>query len=210
MHKYQGKYVPNIKPVYEYGSIENFWSGHDLDDWVKKFTMIESIKQDSLEKGRGDFAGINSLDVRYKWFDVKIFSKIKDVFGDIKLIFAAFANADAPFPIHLDYWSDKIPEEGKSPYYSFVIPYSVDNDKTLVEESSTMVFDDKPSNDWKDLHDQYLTHHKVEDIKKYTLLKNNHWKKDLLIYWHSSLNHSSSNFRNNHTSKQMFVIHTYK
>lgn len=68
----------------------------------------------------------------------------------------------------------------KPPYISCLIPVSVDNDITLCDKSSTIV-----------------------DNKEHI------WKHGDLIWWDSTLPHSSNDFTLTNTSKQSIVIHTY-
>ncbi len=68
----------------------------------------------------------------------------------------------------------------KPPYVSCLIPVSVDEDKTLCDRSSTIV-------------------NNVEHV----------WKHGDLVWWDSTLPHSSNDFTLTNTSKQSIVIHTY-
>ena len=68
----------------------------------------------------------------------------------------------------------------KPPYISCLIPVSVDEDITLCNRSSTIVDN-------------------IEHI----------WKHGDLIWWDSTLPHSSNDFTLTNTSKQSIVIHTY-
>ncbi len=154
-------------------------------------------------------AHINEKNPGYLWFKKVVFPKIKNLFGDdIGLIFAMYQSTQAPVKLHNDYDVDYIPEyvTGK-PYVSMLIPYSVDHTPELCSNTSTVIL--QPGHQ-DDLYETLLSHCDPAEVNKYELKDNHVWKTGDLIWWDTKLKHASNNFRKTNTSKESFVIHTYK
>jgi hypothetical protein len=111
---------------------------------------------------------------------------------------------------------------------SFLFPYSVDNNKQLVDQTRTIVFNESMSYNSESellaledktaqadsaslIHDQYLSHNSPAITNKLTVNGVYQWQHNSLIYWNSRNLHDSDNFlKNGYKSKQAIVIHTYR
>ena len=117
----------------------------------------------------------------------------------------------------------------------FLIPMSVNEDMTLADKTHTIVFNEedtyvddtgaanrmwntklwnskktKKENNSMNFYEQHLSHVSVDDLECLTIQKILKWKLGSILYWDEKLLHCSDNFhKNNLTSKQAIVVHTY-
>ena len=188
------------------GIVPNFSDQKTLTSWRDIFMKVGSYNKAENEATQ---AHINEKNPGYLWFKKVVFPKIKNLFGDdIGLIFAMYQSTQAPVKLHNDYEVDYIPEyvTGK-PYVSMLIPFSVDHKAELCSNTSTVIL--QPGHQ-DDLYETLLSHCDLKEVSKYELKDNHVWKTGDLVWWDTKLKHASNNFRKTNTSKEDFVIHTYK
>ena len=94
---------------------------------------------------------------------LKIFrNKLEHVFGQFEIVFVSYSNGLKPVGIHADHhFHQKHKLPGKH-YFSFIVPYSVDDDIQKCNMASTVVFDDYAKYEREDNavehHQTYLNH----------------------------------------------------
>ena len=204
------------------GQIFDVFTSEEVESWINVLK-----KAPPVVVGENMCHGVDEKHILNPWFHKKIFSKIKTLFGDdLNLIFGMVLNENAPWKIHTDSYhchgfNDRIPA------LSILIPYSVDNNRALVEETRTIVFNEKSdtnklsrefvedrtkaSNSAADIYHKHLSHNPIDIVNKLTVQGVYQWKANSVIYWDSFLLHDSDNFhKNGYQSKQAIVIHTYR
>lgn len=201
------------------GQLYNVFTDEEVEYWVKVLKTTDPVNV----MGNQCF-GVDEKNVTYyPWFLKNVFSKIQHLFGqDLILLFGMFLIENRPWKIHTDAYHVKT-RPGTRPAYSFLIPYSVNFDKTLVTQSQTIVFNESVSDNAEivllpsraaesncglSIY-QLLNHNASAIVEKTTIKQQCHWQPGSLIYWDSCLLHDTDNFLNNgYTSKQAIVIHT--
>ena len=144
---------------------------------------------------------------------LKIFrNKLEHVFGQFEIVFVSYSNGLKPVGIHADHhFHQKHKLPGKH-YFSFIVPYSVDDSIEKCNMASTVVFDDYDKYEREDNavehHHTYLNHIAESELATVKVKANNKWQHGALIWWDSKLFHASGNF-NNFVNKQCLVGHTY-
>jgi hypothetical protein len=177
------------------------------------------------------FTTITKDHLLYPWFNKKIFSKISNLTSNnVQMLKGGYLYECTPWKVHSDYYY-KISNE---PYMAFLIPISVNEDMDQVEKTNTIIFNEEDtflsteetnknwsSKEWdnnknkKDnnavpFFEEYLSHESLDNLENLTINKILNWKLGSVLYWDEKLLHCSDNFiRNNISSKQGIVIHTY-
>jgi len=213
------------KVIGKSGVIDNFFTEPELDPVIKYLSNLKS----AFSYGNGIDAN-NSL---YPWFVKKCFNKIQETFGkELLLNRVTYLNDGVPISLHSDYY--QMDDKG-IPKFAMLIPISVNNDRSFKSKVHTVIFNevdefsnrtDKLTTNWNkegwysnksikennamQYKDEHLGHLSTEDLECLTVHTILEWKFGSLIYWDSSLLHTSDNFtKNNVTSKQALVLHTY-
>jgi hypothetical protein len=167
-----------------YGIIKNLFNDNTLDEWHNVFKKIPT----TTETTYGDKCwGIDIKCLAYNWFSKVMMPPIQKQLGeDLKLIFSTFIDTTHPLPIHDDIKS--LPDGAVGEHaFSVLIPYTVEYAKERFSDVGTCFYNNDK-----------------------TMLERVNWNKGSLIWWKSSMLHSSSNFLNEGvSSKQYFVTHTY-
>ena len=207
----------NLKKIS--GQEYNVISDDELSHWQYVLSRCEGlyIKENYCH-------GVDENHKMYGWFIKNCFSKIKNIVDDqnIKLVFSMFLNETKPWGIHTDAYHVQDRKDRQSAY-SILIPLSVDNNPDLVDQTCTIVLNQKgksnqdqleelPQNEQIDdnFYNNYLSHNKKEEMKFFSLYEKYQWKKNSLIFWDSLHYHDTDNFiKNGFTNKQAIVIHTY-
>lgn len=211
------------------GEILQLFSESEMD------TLVECLSQvDPITVGTNICKGIDQNHIMYRWFENSCMAKIRPYIDqDARLVFGMYLEEYQMWGIHSDsYHCDNF--LNRRPYLSMIIPYSVDYNKFLVNQSSTIIFEESsddyvvdksntkqwtdnllrrptPKNNAMQYYDSHLSHNNPEILKKLTLRQIYQWSLGSLIYWESTLIHDSDNFiKNGYSSKQAIVIHTYK
>jgi hypothetical protein len=209
-----------VKPITA-GKISNVFTEQELDSCVKVMSRLPDTKILG-----NSCHGIDENNMFNNWFHKNIFNRIQLMFGnDIKLMFGMFLNESKPWGIHTDaYHVKNFPTRDSA--ISFLLPYSVDHQKSLVDRSRTIVFNqrgyynddtmslpsliDQPGCAL-DIHQLHLSHNSTDKAERMTVLGMFQWEISSLIYWDSLLYHDTDNFlANGYTNKQAIVIHTYR
>jgi len=214
------------KVIGKLGVIDNFFTETELDPVIKYLSNLKS----AFSYGNG----IDATNSLYPWFVKKCFNKIQETFGkDLILNRVTYLNDGVPISLHSDYYQ----MDGKgTPKFAILIPVSINNDRSFKNKVHTVVFNETnefsnkenklttlqwnkeswyrtrsiKENNAMQYRDEYLGHISSEDLECLTVHTIAEWKFGSLIYWDSSLLHTSDNFtRNNVTSKQALVLHTY-
>jgi hypothetical protein len=205
------------------GQLFDVFTKEEVDSWVEILKKAPPM----LIRGN-DCHGVDENHIMNPWFQKIIFSRIKNLLGqDLNLVFAMLLNENAPWSIHTDsYHCDGF--ENRIPALSILIPYSVDNDTSLVDCVRTIVFNERSNNnktvlqelvdDKTDninsaskIYEEHLSHNKIEFVNKLTVQGIYQWKANSLIYWDSFYLHDTDNFhKNGFKNKQAIVIHTYR
>lgn len=203
------------------GQILDVFNHDDLTDWVSVMRSLPKI-----QVMENDCHGVDENNVYNMWFQKTVFPHIRSLFGhDLHLVFAMFLNETKPWGVHTDAIHVKTRPE-RTAAMSFVIPFSVNDDRALVDKTHTIVFNeggldnldifDLPDQDDHPcsalgIFEQHLGHNPLEEVKKLTVQGIYRWSPGSIIYWNSLYFHDSDNFiANGFTSKQALVIHTYK
>lgn len=192
------------------GKINNFFTVEQLDHIVSVFRKL-----DPVDGSNNDCFGIDKKHKAYLWFNKVVLSSIANKFNpNLKLIFAMLLDCVEPFDIHHDL--KEIPESGGKHFLSFLIPYSVNEDKKLCSKASTLIFNEhipaeyNIENNVSNLYDNIISHVSKEKTYKITLKENLTWDLGSLCWWDSKLLHVSNNFlKDGYKSKQAIIIHTY-
>lgn len=169
------------------GVIYNFMP----DPWLSEAEAV--FKTFPATAARGGWChGVDQKNLRgYAWFRHKFMNPLNEMFGhDVKLVFGMYLDISQPFGIH----SDIRPVEGR-PYFSCLIPCSVDNDPLKVTQATTEIYDGLDDG----------TGVVPENLQ---LRRSCPWRRGDLIWWDTHLFHSSGQFED-FASKQAIVIHTY-
>lgn len=138
--------------------------------------------------------------------------KLEHVFGKFEIVFVSYSNSRKPVGLHTDeqFHSEKgLP--GKH-YFSFIVPYSVDDNFDKCGMASTVIFDDyaqyeRPDNAVEH-HQTYLKHIRESELETVKVKEKHEWQHGSLIWWDSELYHASGCY-DNFTTKQCLVGHTY-
>lgn len=168
--------------------------------------------------------GVDENHIMYKWFLSECFSKVQQAMNnyDTKLVFGMYLNEYRPWGIHTDAYHVK-KFANRSSAYSILLPLTVDMQKSLSDQSHTIVFNQSAQDNQVSLpkitngseisdgfYNVYLSHNTVDKVKKFSLFDKYQWKRGSLIFWKSEYFHDSDNFHaNGYNSKQAIVIHTY-
>ena len=166
---------------YQYGVKERFFSKKQMDDFVSIFKKLPTTSAYQYTDCHGISPGNPAMPWAKKFILDPVFKNFEK---DINPIFLMLMDCTTPFPLH----QDRTPIESGHHYMTFVIPYSVNNDPELVENASTILYDQDKS----------------------TILAQLQWNIGDLIWFDSSVWHKSNDFiTNGFDSKQGIVIHTY-
>jgi hypothetical protein len=211
------------------GIIDNLFSQDELVEVVK---YMSKLPKNYTSDDGNSFAAISENHMLYSWFCKKIFNKIKELTPvDIRLIFGSYLDEKTPWGVHSDYYHH---QSVSNPYMAFLIPLSVDNDMSQVGRTNTVIFNEEDAytdnensiKHWSDklwkknrslkennavsLGSGLLNHVSVENLECLTINTIANWKLGSVIYWNEKYLHCSDDFvKNNVTSKQALVIHTY-
>ena len=138
--------------------------------------------------------------------------KLEHVFGKFEIVFVSYANSRKPVGLHTDhhYHIEKgLP--GKN-YFSFIVPYSVDDNLEKCDMASTVIFDDYAKYERQDNavahHQTYLKHISESELGTVRVKQKHKWQHGSLIWWDSELFHASGCYDEFET-KQCLVGHTY-
>lgn len=205
------------------GIIDNVFSTDDIDK-IKKLLLKQKqtegyqtgeTEQNQIKLGAKPIQLHHGADERFAGYPIlmKMFrQKLQEYFGDFELVFVSWSNGINPVSIHADHHFHKRHNLPGKHYFSFIVPYSVDNDISKCGLASTVVFDDYkmyPRDDnAKEHRKTFLGHIEESKLATVKVKANNKWKHGSLIWWDSELFHSSSNFVDFET-KQCLVGHTY-
>lgn len=201
------------------GRIDNVIDQNEVDFWSYTLQRCDKI----TVKGN-DCYGIDENHLLYTWFLKNVFTKLQTIIDDseCKLVFGMFLNETSPWGIHTD--ADHTNSfSNRLPGYSLLIPISVNNDKSLVSKSHTVIFNqygmhnkqilNSPGDNKNNAvrhHSSLLSHNDINLLESFSLNKICQWKAGSLIYWKSEYFHDSDNFiANGYFSKQAIVVHTY-
>lgn len=204
------------------GVIENFADYKTMTEWNTMFDRHFSIQElgqpRSLNDIKNDFEpeqreilgktkGVDKNHKGYLWFKVKILDKIQEHFDkEFKLIYGHFMHSEKPLVEHQDCYPELLPEGCKS-YYSFLIPYSVDNDPEKCFHAATVIF--KPGKMSKENYELHASHCSKDIMEELDIDSVHTWRMGDLIWWDNEAWHGSNNFTLSCKSKQALVIHTY-
>lgn len=198
------------------GQLLNLWSKEEIADIIKVMKM-----EPKLTINHNDMYSIDQKNPRYHWFNYYVYDRIQNIFPECNLIFGMLLNETVPWKIHTDaYHANNINKPiGKS----FLIPCSLDNDESLINDGYTIIFNETANsqdevenlpiiqNNSLSIYDTYLSHNESDLVKKVSLKKILQWEVGSLLYWDSSLVHDSNNFlKLGRLSKQALVLHTHK
>jgi hypothetical protein len=192
------------------GQIDNFFTVDQLHDMVKVFRQL-----DPVDGKNNDCFGIDRNHKAYLWLNKVLLKPIANQFNpELKLIFAMLLDCTEPFDLHHDL--KDIPDPNGKHFLSFLVPYSVNNDTTLCNQVSTVIFNESfphdhvVENNASNLHENTISHISKDATYNITLKENLVWSLGSLCWWDSHLLHVSNNFlKNGYSSKQAIVIHTY-
>jgi ectoine hydroxylase-related dioxygenase (phytanoyl-CoA dioxygenase family) len=183
------------------GIIKSWINASTLNDWRDKFMMTTAT---SANAENSITYGIDKNNKKmYLWFEHVILKSLRKEFPECELFFAHYMDSKTPLHIHCDTFPEK---EDYTPYVSFLIPISVDNDAELCNNSSTIILD--PGTGDSNDYEKYFTHESVEKVSQYKIRQVLEWNKGDLLWWDSTLYHASNNFLKTNSSKQCIVIHT--
>jgi hypothetical protein len=203
------------------GKIQNVFTEQELDSWVEVLSKLPDTKILG-----NSCHGVDENNMFNSWFHKKIFNRIQSIFGnDIKLMFGMFLDESKPWGIHTDaYHVKNFPDRTSA--ISFLLPYSVNHQKSLVDRSQTIIFNQRghynedtmslPSQIGQlgcalDIYQPHLSHNSADKVERMTILAMLQWEICSLIYWDSLLYHDTDNFlANGYDNKQAIVIHTYR
>jgi len=196
---------------------------------INKFLEIDHVlelqktfKRFHFQDGTGNNCyGVDQQHLGYLWFRKKVLDRINTAFAtDSKLIFAMLLDCVTPFDIHNDI--KPLPEPQGRHWRSFLIPISVNNSVDLVQNASTLIFDqcyaDRAAwqsgpdieNNIQSIHEEKISHVEFDKLSKFTLRQELIWNTGDLLWWDSALCHVSNNFcARGFESKQAIVLHTY-
>lgn len=209
------------------GKIDGVFS---KDELVQVTKYLSNLPIDCISNGNS-FTGISQEHMLYSWFCKKIFNKIKDLTSNnIQLLFGSYLNEKTPWNVHCDYYHKLIHE----PYKAFLIPISVNEDINQVEKTNTIIFNEedtyvspniknkewspklwntnkiKKENNARIFFEEYLSHESINTLECLTINNILNWKLGSVLHWDENLLHCSDNFiKNNISSKQAIVMHTY-
>jgi hypothetical protein len=133
-----------------------------------------------------------------------LFLKFKKIVGDNDLILGScsFLEIGTSYGIHADPDFVNEHDDDQVPHMTMLIPVSVDNDKKLVENANTVIYDKfvvDYGKEYGKIHDQ-LTVHKIHN-----------WKFGSVICWPCLQLHDTDNFfSKGFRSKQAIQFCTYK
>ena len=168
-------------------------SGHvkdyiEHDDLLRIIRIMQSFPMNPAD---GGFChGVDHQHRAYDWFRVHVLESLCKHFDrDLKLVFGMYLDLHSPFTIH----SDIRPCEGE-PYVSCLIPCSVNYQAHLCSLATTTVYNELDTGQGPPTEP--------------TLQANYTWNRGDLIWWNTSLFHSSGEFKD-FQNKQSIVIHTY-
>jgi len=203
------------------GQIYNVFSNDELEKLSSGLNACDRIVVNNNE-----CHGVSEGHLMYNWFIDNCFSRVQDALDNykMKLIFGMFLNEQKPWGIHTDAYHVQNFTNRKYAY-SILMPLSVDSNPLLVNECSTIVFNESAENENEleqlpiktdgtevtdEFHQKYISHASVEQIKRLSVLDAYHWERGSLIYWKSQYYHSPDNFfAKGFNSKQAIVMHTY-
>lgn len=183
------------------GVLKSWVNADTLDDWRNKFMMTDA----NVANAENSIShGIDKNNKKmYLWFEHVILRRLYKDFGNCELVFAHYMESKTPLHIHCDTF---VEIEEYTPYVSFLIPISVDNDAKLCNNSSTIILD--PGIGDSTDYQKYFTHESVEKVSQYKIRQVLEWNKGDLLWWDSTLYHASNDFLKTNSSKQCIVIHT--
>lgn len=202
------------------GQLFDVWTKEELDNIVNIMRRLPNAKSMGNE-----CKGITESHMLYPWFKRHVFDRVQDLVGkDIKLQYGMFLNELVPWDIHTDTYHVEN-DKHKKTALSVIIPYSVDDSVDLIDNSYTIVFNEKGTrydiskiaagpivkNNASDIYEQHLTHTNIELVKRITLAGAYKWKLGSAIYWESAMLHTSNDYQKlGFKSKQAIVMHTYR
>jgi len=211
------------------GQIDDIFSQEELSYLKKYFSNLPGA---FVHTDGNSFSSISQQHPLYSWFCKKVFNKIQQISdAKVQLLFGSYLNEKSPWTVHCDYYHKLIGE----PYTVFLIPLSVNGDPNLVDKTHTIIFNEedtyvdntgvanrmwdtklwnskktKKENNSMTFYEQHLSHVSVDELECLTIQKILKWKLGSVLYWDEKLLHCSDNFhKNNLTSKQAIVVHTY-
>lgn len=208
------------------GQIDNLFTAAELDPVLKYFiNMPQAV-------GFAYGAGINEDHIMYTWFVKKVFARIQQTFRkDIQLATVNYVNEHTPLGLHSDYYHSY--REVGTPYLAMLIPVGINGTDDFSKPVHTVIFNEEDDcvdqvrgvswnrrkwdnsrtpneNNAISVKDAHLSHINDYDLECLTVRDIIEWKFGNLIYWDERLLHTSDNFnKNNITSKQALVLHTY-
>lgn len=215
------------------GVISGALNSEEIKEVIDLMAKLKNF--DSKHETAQYFRPIGIGDPLYSWFKKKIFEKAKSSFQNnqnIEMLFASYTDEKRPFGIHSDYYHKR----DKKPCVAMLIPISVDYSEDGIDRCSTIVFNEKDNsfepnikaeektykNNWREfnniekdnnassLHQKYLSHCDIDDLKYLTIQRILHWKTGDILWWDEEYLHTTNNFKKeNIESKQFFIIHTF-
>jgi hypothetical protein len=170
-----------------HGVIPQFISADELE---KVINVLKTFNSTPAKYG-AEMRGVDINHKGYLWFKKILFDKICNLINpDMKLIFGTYSNHVNPIGLHQDLKMIPNNAQGKN-YRSFLLPYSVDFDRNLVNRASTIFY--KGNN-----RDELFNPNEI------------FWNCGDLLWWDSEVYHESGDFlARGHQSKQAIVIHSY-
>jgi len=164
-----------------------------LKELRKRHTQPRNYGQKVI-KGSDQFDTLNNL----------LFDKFKSIVGDNDLVLGScsFLEIGTSYGIHSDPNFLNEHDEDQVPHMTMLIPISVDNDRNLVENTNTVIYNTfvtEYGKEYGKIHDQ-LTVYKIHN-----------WKFGSVICWPCLQLHDTDNFfSKGFRSKQAIQFCTYK
>lgn len=202
------------------GQLRDILTTDEIEMWatILKKAPIVAVRNNLM-------AAVDENNNMYGMFKKYCFSKIQSIFGeDLELIFGMLLQENTPWKIHTDAYHC-IGFDDRMPAISFLIPYSVDDNKDLIDRVHTIVFnehgatedelviEDKThrSDSASLIYDMHLSHNSRDRVNALTVQGIYKWHPNSIIYWNSMHFHDSDNYiKNGFTQKKAIVIHTYR
>ena len=181
--------------------------GYDVYDGTNGYEMIKGN-----EKPIQEHYGTDNKSIVYPLILKMFRNKLEHMFGKFEIVFVSYSNATKPVGLHRDHHFHAEHNLPGKHYFSFIVPYSVDDKIEKCNMASTVVFDDYEKYDRNDNaiehYTSYLKHISESDLATVKVKRNNIWKHGSLIWWDSKLFHASGYFEGVE-NKQCLVGHTY-
>jgi hypothetical protein len=170
-------------------------------DVVDKIVELHKDKK-SLNEGQSKKAYTNGLDVKEMILLEAVFAE--HLVGE-RIHQAMVLVEFEPWSIHTDY-----NKGDKNPGKAILIPYQTQDAHTLIfnEECFTTI-EDLPEVDMhvdKDMHEQFLSHCKIEQINKVTHNYTYKWQRGTAVIWDRKKLHASDNFLVNGIKEKIALV----